>query len=138
MMSSGRSAAQTPAATASCPMQACTPLPMSPDRASSTARSSKRRMSRMVRYRATGSGRAGSAITGASLDGGEDAVPEAVPRGERKVNRARTLLPFLLVVAAEVGEHLHGHRGVLFAVHLDVPREVVHEGVQLALAPLLH
>ena len=45
------SAAQLPAATASCPMHGCMPLAISPALTSSSERSSNRRISRMVRYR---------------------------------------------------------------------------------------
>src|SRR5256714_14038173 len=77
-------------------------------------------------------------LGGASVQGlggsapgrGQDAVPEAGAGGERDVHGLRTLAPLGVVVTAQVGEHLHGHRRVLLAIHLDVPCQIVDERVQ--------
>ena len=53
-------------------------------------------------------------------DGREDAVPQPGPGREGEVDRLGALRPLGVVVAAQVGEHLHRHRRVLLAVDLDV------------------
>src|SRR5882762_8819536 len=139
------------------------PPKMWPAWTSSTARSSKRRMSRTVRYRATESGcgasdgaepapvepgeatsgfagptgaEPGAAESGIAAsdqrrltlaDGGQDPVPQLRARLQRPRHRDGALVPLGVVVPAQVGEHLHGHRRVLLAVDLDVPRQVVDE-----------
>jgi DNA-binding transcriptional LysR family regulator len=70
----------------------------------------------------------------AAVDGGEDSVPQRDPGLQRGLDRLLALGPHRVAVSAEVGEHLHGHRGVLLPVHLDMPLEVVHEGAEVALS----
>jgi hypothetical protein len=61
---------------------------------------------------------------------GEDPVPEPDPPRERGVDRLLALTPLPGIVSAQVGEHLHGHGSVLFAVHLNMAFQVIHKGRQ--------
>src|SRR6266496_1973376 len=77
----------------------------------------------------TGSARDGY---GSARDGVGDRIPQRVPGLQRELDGLRTLGPLAVVVAAQVNQHLHRHRGVLFTVDLDVPRQVVLERRQRA------
>jgi 4'-phosphopantetheinyl transferase len=60
-------------------------------------------------------------------DGRENAVPQPDPGGQREVDRVGALGPLGGVIAAEVGQHLHGHRRVLLGIDLNVTGQVIDE-----------
>src|SRR5689334_16334741 len=70
--------------------------------------------------------------SGQGVDRRGDPVPQLDAGAQRGGDGLGALVPLGRVVAAQVGEHGHGHRGVLLAVDLDVPGEVVAELGELA------
>src|SRR5712691_707162 len=61
------------------------------------------------------------------FDRRNDSVPQPASGLKSEVDRLLALAPLAVIVTAQVGQHLHGHRRVLFRVDLNVAPQVIHE-----------
>jgi hypothetical protein len=62
-----------------------------------------------------------------SANSSPDVVPQMTAPNERRASRSFRNDPPALVLTAEMGDHLEGHRHVDLGIHLDVPFQVVDE-----------